>query len=330
MKAFPLSSFLIVVLSNVLVMSPVWAQTPAASAITTSTAPEALQILVLNAETLQTAAQVGAKQSVDIQVTDSTGTAVASAAVTCRLPESGPTGTFDDGTHAAVAYTDAQGRVTIDPVQWGSVAGSVAMRVTASKGTTHTGILLETTLRVPEATPVPRAAEAAPAKQAAADAPVPMPRETTVVTVPVSTPEPTATKSESPVATPAPVVVTTAPVVAAPSVSVTKPSNAVPQPGQLAPSARVVDTTTSANASSNPGPSKLTPAVADPTVTVSKPSAADAPHSSHAKWYVLALVVVAAGAGAGFAMKGKSSSSSNTPTASISIGSPTVSVGGSH
>ncbi|HEX4748417.1 MAG TPA: hypothetical protein VH302_02645 [Bryobacteraceae bacterium] len=315
MKAFPLSSFLTIVLSHALVMSPVWAQTPPASATSSTAVPEGLQIRVLNAETLQKSAQVGTKQSVDIQVTDSTGTAVESAAVTCRLPETGPTGTFVDGTHAAVGYTDAQGRATIDAVQWGTVAGSVAMRVTASKGTTHTGILLETTLQ---------AAGAAPVKEAAANAPVPTPPATTVVTPPAPSPSPAA-----PI--PVPIVATPAPVVATPSVSVTKPGNGgAPQPGQLGPSARAAETTTSANTPPAPAPSKLTPAVADPTVTVTKPSAVDTPHASHAKWYVLALVAVAAGAGAAFAMKGKSSSSSSTPTASISIGSPTVSVGGSH
>lgn len=298
MKAFSFYSLLPVLLSAALVVTPLWAQGPTPGMLNVSAAPEALQIHVMNAESLQTGVQAGAKQSVTLEVTDSAGSAVSNAAVMCRLPEAGPTGTFPDGTHAAVTYTDAQGRATVDGVQWGDVIGSVAMRLTASKGAAHTGILLETTVR-----------------SAPAEAPAPLPRETTVVTVPVPVPAVNTAPELPP-----------APVVAQPTISVSKP-DAVAQPGQLAPAAQPVDATPAAKP---PGPNKLTPAVADPTVSVTRTSAADAPHGSHAKWYVLAIVAVAAGAGAAFAMKGKSSSTSSTPTASISIGTPSVSVGGSH
>ncbi|MBV8897126.1 MAG: hypothetical protein JO051_11490, partial [Acidobacteriaceae bacterium] len=106
------------------------------------------------------------------------------------------------------------------------------------------------------------------------------------------------------------------PVIAEPEVTATKPSR---QPGQTVKSA--VD----------PGPTRLTPpampAATDPTVSVSRTSAADAPHGSHGKWYVLAAVAVAAGAGAAFAMKGKSGSAATPNSASLTIGNPSISVG---
>lgn len=219
MKAFPFSSFLVLVLSNALVMTPLWAQSSPSSSVAVNPEPEVLQIRVLNAESLQNSARTGIKQSVDIQVTDATGVAVPSAAVTCRLPETGATGTFDDGTHAAVAYTDAQGRATISALEWGQVTGSVAMRVTASKGTTHTGILLETTLKATD-TPTTH--------QPAAEASAPKSVETTVVPVPIPDPQPAVAAPAVTVKQPGQLAPVTpaAPAVVDPSVTVSKPSAA--------------------------------------------------------------------------------------------------------
>lgn len=268
MKAFSSSSILSIVLSSALVVTPIWAQAPA---------PDSLQIRLLNADSLQQDAYSGARQLLSVEVTDSSGAAVASAAVTCRLPDSGATGTFGDGTHAAVAYTDAQGHANIDEVHWGAAEGPVALRITATKGTVHTGILVETTLR----------ASVAP------------------LSVTPAAPQPIAP----------------APVVSQPAVSVTKPEARVAkQPGQIASQPALAD----------PGPNKLTPNAADPLVSVSKTPAADAPHTSQAKWYILAVVAVAAGAGAAFAMKGKGSSSSSASSSPVSITSSGLSVGPSH
>ena len=289
MKALPYSSSLSVLLCSLLAIAPVYGQTPIPSVVNVSAAPDALQLRVLDIDTLRSNSRVRSTQTFSVEVTDSAGTAVPNAAVTCRLPDGGPTGTFADGTHATVAYTDASGHATLEAVHWGEATGDVAMRLTATKGTVHTGILVQTVL-----------AEAAPVSGT-----MPIAHESTTITVPPV--------SESEAVPTAP-----AKTVAEPVVSVTKP-NAKPlqQPGQVA----------AKTASENPEPDKLTPGIADPRVSVSHTSAADAPHGSHAKWYVLALVGVAAGAGAAMAMRGHGSSASTTPTASISIGTPTVSVG---
>jgi hypothetical protein len=307
MKLFPYPSIFSIILIPALVMAPLWAQTPITDVAKTGAAPDVLQIRVLDVESLQTGVHSGAKQSFGIEVTDAGGATVANAAVTCRLPDSGPTGTFGDGSHAAVAYTDGQGRASIDGIQWSEGAGAVTIRLTATKGTAHTGILLETNLT---AAPVKTATVTPVAKVQQVIAPVNQAQ-------PAST-QPVAAQPVIAQASPA------QPIIAQPTVSVTKPSPGK-QPGQVAQAAK-------ADPSSipDPGPNRLTPATtptpADPPVSVTRTSAADAPHSSRAKWYVLALVAVGAGAGAAFAMKGKSTSTSSN-SASLSIGNPSISVG---
>ena len=81
-----------------------------------------------------------------VQVSDSAGAAVQDAAVAFRLPDSGPTGTFTDGTHSAVVYTGADGRAYVTGIHWNDIAGPVAIRITATKGILHAGILFEQTL----------------------------------------------------------------------------------------------------------------------------------------------------------------------------------------
>jgi hypothetical protein len=294
MKTLPFSSLLSLILCAVLAVNPLYGQAQAPGISAAPAPPDQLQLRVLNANQLQTGARAGSKQALQVEVTDASGGSVADAAVTCRLPETGPTGNFSDGTHAAVAYSDAQGHATLDPIQWGDLPGAVAIRVTASKGAAHAGILLSATVQALEV----------PVSNPTKTEVFPVQRETTVVYVPVSSPD-------------APPATATQPI-APPAVSVTKPgTGSVRQPGEIAPR----------SSSASPAPDKLMPVAVDPAVSITRTAADDAPHSSHAKWYVLALVAVAAGAGAGFAMKGKSSTANTTPTATLSIGTPSVSVG---
>jgi hypothetical protein len=290
MKALPFSSYLAVVLCSALVSAPLYGQAPLPGAVGISAAPDALHLRVVDSDTLQSNSRTGGKQAFSVEVTDSAGAPIPNAAVTCRLPDSGPTGTFADGTHATVAYTDASGRATVEPVQWGRVSGEVSVRVTATKGTVHTAILVQTVLT-----------EAAPVSSASARVQSTPGESTTPIMPAASTPEPSPS---------------TPPVITQPVVSVTKPAaKSAQEPGQVAAKA----------ATATPGP--LTPSI-EPTVSVSRTSAADAPHGSHVKWYVLALVGVAAGAGVAMAMRGHSSSTTtSTSTASVAIGTPTVSVG---
>ncbi len=129
------SSWLSVILSALLVLKPLPAQTPANSA--------PLAISVVNNDGSVTAAGARAQRGFTLQITDSSGAPVSDAAVVLRFPDAAPTATFTDGTHAAVAYTDATGRAEVSGMQWSTEPGLVPIKVTATKGAAHAGTILE-------------------------------------------------------------------------------------------------------------------------------------------------------------------------------------------
>ena len=229
-----------------------------------------------------------------VQVTDASGTPTPDAAVVLRLPDEGATGKFSDGSHAAIAYTDASGRAYLRDIQWSSTAGVVSMKLTATKGTIHAGMLIEKTLT---AASVVSSGAATPASVPATSIQPKLPPDPEA-----SKPTPVAAKIQAPPA---------APVAEAQAVVTVR------QPGAVDRSSR------------GPVPASASPSFLEPAVSVTNGPAQQQVHSgSHKKWIILA-VVIAAGAGAGIAMagKGKSSSASTSSSSSLSIGSPTVSVG---
>ena len=82
-----------------------------------------------------------------VVVIDDAGAPVSDAAVVFRLPSEGATGTFRDGTHSSVVYTDASGKAEAANIDWNGVSGPMSIRVTATKDTAHAGILIERTLQ---------------------------------------------------------------------------------------------------------------------------------------------------------------------------------------
>jgi hypothetical protein len=141
----PSVSFL---LATVMVVSPLPAQSPADGAAPAVSGAE-LQLRVVDSDGLSAPVASKAKKGITIEVTDENGAPVVGAAVTFRLPDNGPTGKFEDGSAAAVAYTDAAGRAHAGNVSWSSAPGVADIRITAAKGTSHTGILFEETLTPP-------------------------------------------------------------------------------------------------------------------------------------------------------------------------------------
>jgi hypothetical protein len=124
-----LSSFLSVVLIPLIAVLPIAAQLPPAP-----TAAEAtLQLRVLESSANKFA----------VEVTDGAAVPAPGAAVAFRLPDSDPIGTFADGSHAAVVYTDVNGRAQIAGIQWNRVSGVATVRITAAKGAAHAGLILE-------------------------------------------------------------------------------------------------------------------------------------------------------------------------------------------
>jgi hypothetical protein len=146
MRLFP--RFISFLLTPILIVGPLSAQTSQVpSASPSGSAPvEALLLRVVEGESADVAAGSRALKGFIVEVTDSSGAAVSDAAIAFRLPDVAPTGMFSDGTHAAVAYTDQTGRAKITGIQWNATPGAVAIRVTATKGTAHAGILIQQTL----------------------------------------------------------------------------------------------------------------------------------------------------------------------------------------
>ena len=98
-----------------------------------------------------------------VQVTDTTGQRVPEATVVVRLPEGA---LFSDSTGAATVQTDVNGIAQLRGIHWGP-GGTV--RITANKGNSHAGLLIEkSAASAPEPAPV----SPVPAKQDTVQQPV--------------------------------------------------------------------------------------------------------------------------------------------------------------
>jgi hypothetical protein len=158
MQLISSSPFLCFFLIPTLVVSPLAAQSPvitSAPTLSGSATTQAhgsaldntdLQLRVVEGGATEAKVNSTLTKGLSVAVTTASGAAVADAAVALRLPDSGATGAFADGSHAAVAYTDATGQAHFAGLHWGQLPGPVAMRLTATKGTSHAALLLNETL----------------------------------------------------------------------------------------------------------------------------------------------------------------------------------------
>ena len=124
-------------LTPLLGFGPLFAQSPT---------NETLQLRVTGSDGAQIAPNSHSDKGFSVEVTDGTGARVSDAAVVFRLPDSSSTGTFADGSHSAVAYTDGSGIAHVSGIQWSSTPGPVAIRITATRGAAHAGTLFEENL----------------------------------------------------------------------------------------------------------------------------------------------------------------------------------------
>ena len=108
-----------------------------------------LQIRVVEGEAASYPAGSRSIRGLTIEVTDDAGQPVQNAAVSFRLPESGPTGVFSNGTRTEIASSGENGRVTAWGMKWNRIPGALAIRVTAAKGETRAGALVPQTLLEP-------------------------------------------------------------------------------------------------------------------------------------------------------------------------------------
>jgi hypothetical protein len=143
-----LSSFLSVVLIPLIAVLPICAQLPPAPSGTEAT----LQLRMVESSA----------NKFMVEVSDGAVPA-AGAAVAFRLPDTDPAGTFADGSHATVVYTDINGRAQVAGIQWNRTSGVASVRITAAKGAAHAGLIVEqpiaaNVVAVPVAKAVPQPA----------------------------------------------------------------------------------------------------------------------------------------------------------------------------
>ncbi len=264
------------------------------------------------------------------QVTNASGAPVAGAAVALRLPAEGTTGLFGNGLRAWVSYTDEAGIARFPVIEWGGSAGQLEIKVTAAKGTVHTGIVVAQNITEPVDTVVsvvsvpvarPPAAGDSPKQQASGQLTADVSQDRVV-------PKPAPPR--------APVVnVDTLP--PAPALADTVPLNLPNLAAEQVPPGPPPATPAQAKEDQNKmnvahsGVSKLSPnppAPEEPTVSiVNTPTGASG--ESHKKVWV--LLAVGAGVGVGailgvMAVHGNGNSSGGS-TAGVVIGNPVISVG---
>jgi hypothetical protein len=80
-----------------------------------------------------------ATRGITVQVTDETGKPVDGAAVSFRLPDDGPSGTFSSGMRTEIITAGPDGSANAWGMQWNRVTGSLEVRITAAKGQARAG-----------------------------------------------------------------------------------------------------------------------------------------------------------------------------------------------
>lgn len=151
----------------ILLAPPGWSQATLPSA---GSQTVVLQLKVIDSDGAQIPIGSRGSKGFSFEVTDQNGAGVAEAAVAIRLPDSGASGLFADGSHSGVVYTDANGKAHVDGITWNTTAGALTVRVTATKGDIHAGILVEQVLVASSPNPglaAPRLEPAAPVRAVA-------------------------------------------------------------------------------------------------------------------------------------------------------------------
>jgi hypothetical protein len=101
--------------------------------------PAALEIRVSEGDGLTYPIGSRATRGITIQITDDSGKAVDGATVSFRLPETGPGGTFSNGSKTEILTTHADGRASVWGMKWNRQAGAFDVRITATKGQARAG-----------------------------------------------------------------------------------------------------------------------------------------------------------------------------------------------
>jgi hypothetical protein len=100
-----------------------------------------LNIRVVEGEGTVYATGSRATRGLTVEVTDESGRPVPDATVSFRLPEDGPSGTFNSGTRTEVVTTRQDGRASVWGMKWNRTPGVVEIRITALKGAVRAGLV---------------------------------------------------------------------------------------------------------------------------------------------------------------------------------------------
>lgn len=92
-----------------------------------------------------------------VQLSDETGRPLEGVAVSFRLPEEGPSGTFEGGMKTDIAITSADGRAAVHGIRWNRTPGSFQIRITAAKGESRAGAIASQYI---SDTPIPKPSSA--------------------------------------------------------------------------------------------------------------------------------------------------------------------------
>jgi hypothetical protein len=130
----PHSLFLIVLLLLNFTGLPAWGQNPTS-----------LQILIVEGEGAINNVKQRVNREPIVQVEDENHKPVAGAAIIFFLPNSGPGGTFANGTNTLTTTTNAQGQAVARGIRFNNQAGTMEIRVAASyAGQTASAIITQT------------------------------------------------------------------------------------------------------------------------------------------------------------------------------------------
>ncbi|MBV8864921.1 MAG: hypothetical protein JO210_05915 [Acidobacteriaceae bacterium] len=304
-----LSPLFSVLLAPLTALSPVMAQLPDPGASGDPLRPPSLQLRVLGDDKTAPAG-FRSSQGIAVEVSDAAGIRVADATVVFHLPDSGPSATFADGSRSAVTYTDSNGRAHVTDIHWGNIPGSVNVRITAAKGTTHAGLLFTETLT---------------ASSGSQDIAVP---QVAASKAPALVPEPPASPERQPTpdilgeGKPSPGVTVEH---FSPHSRISAGDNAPSQAATIPASAALADDSPDANVPVRHMVTSGADEVEAPKVSIS--SAGSASKSGHSKTKWIIAIAAAAAAGAATLAMAHSSGGSSASSSGVTIGSPTVSVG---
>ncbi len=128
-----------------------------------------LRIRPENPNQLQQSITGGNSQKITVVVEDSAGLPVPKAAVSFRLPDTTPSGFFQNGLRSEIGITNTEGKVTLDAIRWSGATGTVPLRVTTAKDSRRAGVVLELeVVEVLVSEPVPASTAPKPSRKVAA------------------------------------------------------------------------------------------------------------------------------------------------------------------